>query len=92
LLDNTDRNSSGVELLNAQKTPEDIDEVREYIDCHYLSSPKAVWRLFEFDIHYRTPSVEMLAVHLPLMKNNVYPENCPLGGLLLIRSSQVPGT
>jgi hypothetical protein len=70
LLDNTDRNSSGVEPLNAQKNPEDIDGVREYIDCHYLSSHEVV--------HYRTPSVERLVVHLPLMNNIVYPENRPL--------------
>jgi hypothetical protein len=34
--------------------------------------------LFEFDIHYRTPSVERLAVHLPLVNNIVHPENRPL--------------
>jgi hypothetical protein len=78
LLDNPDRNSSGVEPLNPQKTSEDIDEVCEYIDCHYLSSHEVVWCLFEFDIHYRTPSVERLVVHLPLMNNIVYPENRPL--------------
>jgi hypothetical protein len=78
LLDNTGRNSSGVEPLNAQKTLEDIDEACEYIDCRYLSSHEVVWRLFEFDIHYRTPSVERLVVHLPLMNNIVYPENRPL--------------
>jgi hypothetical protein len=78
LFDNTDRNSSVIEPLNAQKPPEYIDEVREYIDCHYLSSHKAIWCLFEFDIYYRTPSVERLFVHLPLMNNIVYPENHPL--------------
>ena len=54
------------------------DEVREYIDCLYLSSHEAVWRMFEFDIHYRTPAVERLAVHLPLMNSLVYPAKRPL--------------
>ena len=54
------------------------DEVREYIDCLYLSSHEAVWRMFEFDIHYRTPAVERLAIHLPLMNNLVYPAKRPL--------------
>jgi hypothetical protein len=41
-----------------------VDEVREYIDCRYLSSHEATWRLFEFDIHYRILAVERLAVHI----------------------------
>jgi hypothetical protein len=76
-LDNPDRNSSSVKPLNAEKSTEDIDEVHEYIDCHYLSSHEAIF-LFEFDIHYRTPSVERLAVHIPLMNNIVYSANRPL--------------
>ena len=34
--------------------------------------------MFEFDIHYRTPSVERLSVHLPFMNNLVYQANRPL--------------
>ena len=34
--------------------------------------------MFEFDIHYRTPAVERLAVHLPLMNSIVYPPDQPL--------------
>uniref|UniRef100_K3Y356 ATP-dependent DNA helicase n=1 Tax=Setaria italica TaxID=4555 RepID=K3Y356_SETIT len=62
---------------DAQKADE-VDEVREYIDCRYLSSHEVVWRMFEFDIHYRTPEVERLAIHLPLMNNLVYLTNRPL--------------
>jgi hypothetical protein len=42
-LDNPDRNSSSVKPLNAEKSTEDIDEVHEYIDCHYLSSHEAIF-------------------------------------------------
>jgi hypothetical protein len=59
-----------------------VDEVREYIDCCYLSSHEATWRLFEFDIHYRTPAVERLAVHLPFMNSVVYPANQPLSAIV----------
>ncbi|KAJ1259262.1 hypothetical protein BS78_10G140900 [Paspalum vaginatum] len=43
------------------KTGDQDSEVREYIDCRYLSSHEVVCRMFEFDIHYRTPAVERLA-------------------------------
>ena len=59
-----------------------MDEVHEYIDCRYLSSHEAIWRLSEFDIHYRTPAVERLDVHFPFMNNVVYPANQPLSTIV----------
>ena len=38
--------SLGDQPVNAQKHPDDVDEVREYIDCRYLSSHEAIWRMF----------------------------------------------
>lgn len=49
-----------------------IDEIKRYLDCRYLSAYEAIWRLFQFDIHYREPTVERLIVHLPLMNNVAY--------------------
>jgi hypothetical protein len=66
-------NDFSAENSSVKEQTNDVDEVREYIDCRYLSSHEAVWRLFEFDIHYRVPAVERLAVHLPLMNSIVYP-------------------
>ncbi|XP_035840188.1 uncharacterized protein LOC110913743 [Helianthus annuus] len=40
------------------------DEVKEYYDCRYLSACEASWRIFAYDVHYRTPSVR-LPFHLP---------------------------
>jgi hypothetical protein len=74
--------SLGPPPLDSHRQPEDVDEVREYIDCCYLSSHEATWRLFEFDIHYRTPAVERLAVHLPFMNSVVYPANQPLSSIV----------
>jgi hypothetical protein len=74
--------SLGAQPLDSHRQPEDVDEVREYIDCCYLSSHEATWRLFEFDIHYRTPAVERLAVHLPFMNNVMYPTNQPLSAIV----------
>lgn len=40
------------------------DEVERRIDCRYISTYEAIWRIFSYDIHYRTPPVERLAFHL----------------------------
>nr|XP_043614568.1 uncharacterized protein LOC122586652 [Erigeron canadensis] len=42
-----------------------VDEVKNYLDCRYLSPCEAVWRLFALDIHYCKPSVVKLTYHLP---------------------------
>jgi len=44
----------------------DIDEIKEYLECRYISEQDALWRLLEYDIHYHWPPVERLPVHLPL--------------------------
>ena len=41
------------------------NEVQEYMDARFLSSHEALWRAFEYDIHFRVPPVERLTVHLP---------------------------
>ncbi|XP_022041325.1 uncharacterized protein LOC110943902 [Helianthus annuus] len=41
------------------------DEVKEYYDCRYISACEASWRIFTYDVHYRTPSVMRLPFHLP---------------------------
>ncbi|XP_074265342.1 uncharacterized protein LOC141587773 [Silene latifolia] len=40
------------------------DEIKAYMDCRYLSASEAAWRIFEFDIQERYPSVMRLPVHL----------------------------
>ncbi|XP_074313469.1 uncharacterized protein LOC141648643 [Silene latifolia] len=41
------------------------DEIKEYLNCRYVSVCEAVWRIFQFDINYRCPSVQRLSFHLP---------------------------
>ncbi|KAK9676401.1 hypothetical protein RND81_11G074600 [Saponaria officinalis] len=38
----------------------DVDEIKMYYDCRYVSACEAVWRIFGFEIHYRTPPVQSL--------------------------------
>jgi hypothetical protein len=56
-------------LINISETVnnEEIDEIEEYLECRYLCDKEALWRLYSFGIHSKTPSVERLAVHLPNM-------------------------
>ncbi|KAK9056489.1 hypothetical protein SSX86_023850 [Deinandra increscens subsp. villosa] len=49
-----------------------IDEIEEFYDCRYLSACEASWRIFAYDVHYRTPSVMRLPFHLPGQQQIVY--------------------
>ncbi|KAK9698409.1 hypothetical protein RND81_08G102300 [Saponaria officinalis] len=53
---------------------DDVDEIKMYYDCRYISACEAAWRIFGFDIHYRTPSVQRLNFHLPGEQSVVYNE------------------
>jgi hypothetical protein len=35
----------------------EIDEIKKYLDCHYVSASEAAWRIFKFDMHERIPAV-----------------------------------
>ena len=44
---------------------EPFNEFEDYINARYLSSSEAVWRILNFDITNKSPSVISLSVHLP---------------------------
>ncbi|XP_057442788.1 uncharacterized protein LOC130734412 [Lotus japonicus] len=44
---------------------EDLDEIKQYYDCRYLSPCEALWRLYSFEIHAKWPPVKRLIYHLP---------------------------
>ncbi|KAJ1687074.1 hypothetical protein LUZ63_018464 [Rhynchospora breviuscula] len=61
------RNDSRTQASSTSNTEETVvDEVLDYLDCRYLTAPEAVWRLFQYDIHFSFPTVERLPIHLPL--------------------------
>ncbi|XP_058741375.1 uncharacterized protein LOC131613747 [Vicia villosa] len=47
------------------------DEIKQYLDCRYVSPSEACWRIFSFPIHGRSPAVERLYFHLE-GDNSVY--------------------
>lgn len=43
---------------------EPIDEIKQYLDCRYVSPSEACWRIYAYNIHGRKPSVERMFYHL----------------------------
>ncbi|CAN0898457.1 ATP-dependent DNA helicase PIF1 [Linum grandiflorum] len=59
--------------VTAERRPE--DEIAQYLDCRSISSYEAIWRLYGFKIHERSPAVFRLCVHLPNEHTVAYPEH-----------------
>jgi hypothetical protein len=47
------------------------DEIKRYIDCRYLSSQEAAWRLFRFEMCCQSHTIYRMHIHLP-NRYNVY--------------------
>ena len=43
----------------------EVDKIKSFLDCRYLSACEVCWRIFQFDIQYRSMGVERLNFHLP---------------------------
>ncbi|XP_058746103.1 uncharacterized protein LOC131618973 [Vicia villosa] len=50
--------------INGTSIVRNVDEIKQYLDCRYVSPAEACWRIFSFPIHGRSPSVERLYFHL----------------------------
>lgn len=51
---------AGVIFVDSQN----LDEITRHMDCRHVSACEAIWRIFEYPLHYRIPSVERLPFHL----------------------------
>ncbi|GKB67336.1 ATP-dependent DNA helicase RRM3-like protein [Tanacetum coccineum] len=56
--------NKGPDRVTATIDGEEVNEIKDYLNCRYLSSCEADWRIYGFDIHYRTPSIERIPFHL----------------------------
>ncbi|XP_022019643.1 uncharacterized protein LOC110919688 [Helianthus annuus] len=74
------KNKENEEMTNNQNPSNktEVDEVKAYLDCRYVSACEAAWRIFKFDIHYRLPSVEILPFHCEDGQAIVYDDNSNL--------------
>ena len=39
------------------------DEIHKYVNSWFVTASKACWRIFQFDIHARQPTLQCLAIH-----------------------------
>ncbi|XP_028058329.1 uncharacterized protein LOC114262174 [Camellia sinensis] len=51
--------------IDGQSRYREADEVKQYLDCRYISAIESYWRIFEFELQKQYPSVERLQYHLP---------------------------
>ncbi|KAH7670496.1 DNA helicase protein [Dioscorea alata] len=59
-----------------------MDEIKNYLDCRYLSAYENCWRLFEFSLHHREPSVQRLLIHLPEEHNIYFSDRQSIPGII----------
>ncbi|XP_074347095.1 uncharacterized protein LOC141685918 [Apium graveolens] len=59
-------NKSGSE--QTARSVKNLDEVKNFLDGTYVCASEASWRIFGFDIHHRSPSIERLPIYLPGQK------------------------
>ncbi|XP_019183746.1 PREDICTED: uncharacterized protein LOC109178664 [Ipomoea nil] len=59
-----------------------VDEINMYYDCRYISACEAAWRLFSFEVQYRTPPVERLSFHLPDCQSVVFQDDDTIDNVL----------
>ncbi|XP_031124265.1 uncharacterized protein LOC116026979 [Ipomoea triloba] len=60
-----------------------IDEINMYYDCRYISACEATWRLFSFEVQFRTPAVERLSFHLPDCQTIIFEDDDPVDNVLM---------
>ncbi|KAI9096844.1 hypothetical protein K1719_025827 [Acacia pycnantha] len=78
-----DRVIAGIYNKNDQPgSQQSFDEISHYLNCRYVSSCEASWRIFGFDIHHRHPPVERLSFHLPQQQSIYYKEGETMSSLV----------
>ena len=55
-----------------------VNEVEDFQDSRYVSACEALWRIFKFRLHARSPSVKRLQVHLEDHQTVSYQEDADL--------------
>ncbi|XP_074337397.1 uncharacterized protein LOC141674586 [Apium graveolens] len=55
-----------------------LDEVKQYLQGRYVCASEAAWRIFDFDVHYHSSSVERIPIHFPDIKYVYFKSRVPL--------------
>ena len=54
------------------QTNNDVNEINRFVDARYVSACEGCWRLFHYDLHERSPSIQRLDIRLPNQIRIVY--------------------
>nr|GEZ63650.1 hypothetical protein [Tanacetum cinerariifolium] len=68
--------------VDGEQIQKPVDKIKAYLDFRYLSVCEVVWRLFGFEVQYRTPYVKRLSFHLPGEQQVLYDKNSDLETVL----------
>ena len=60
----------------------EVDEIKTYINCRYITPNEAILRLYEYLIHHRNPTIQRLFLHLQEMENIMFRSNQCLDNIL----------
>ncbi|XP_076884457.1 uncharacterized protein LOC143533627 [Bidens hawaiensis] len=66
-----------------------VDEIKAFYDCRYLSACEAAWKIFAFDVHYKVPAVTRLPFHLPGQQQIIYGSEEDIDDVLTKTSNSV---
>ena len=58
------------------------DEIQNFVDACYLCAPEAVWHIFGFKFHHRSPAIQRLQIHLPNEQTMTFHDNTDITALL----------
>ncbi|KAK4404331.1 hypothetical protein Sango_0801700, partial [Sesamum angolense] len=51
-----------------------VDEIKQYLDCCYVSTIESCWRIYEFELQKHSPAIERLQYYLPNQQFVVFRE------------------
>ncbi|XP_071718258.1 uncharacterized protein [Rutidosis leptorrhynchoides] len=63
-------------------SPPIVDEIQNFVDARFICPHEAAWRIFNFPVHFREPTVQILAVHLPNMQLIRYRAKQPIHSII----------
>ena len=64
------------------KMGESVDEVESFLNCRYLGAGESSWKIFGFEIHGRSHSIEKLAIHLENEQIVQLPEGAKIADII----------
>src|SRR6266496_5578491 len=60
---------------NGNEVPREVNEIADYLDARYVSAPEGIWRIFQFKMHHRKPTIQRLQIHLPNQQTVTFSNN-----------------